>query len=362
MNTHTSARTSACATFSPCTSYTSYLQSIAQYPAICNAELLVMQPVLHTKIWGGHQIEQEFGYDVPAGKIGEAWVIGAHPAGDCVLASGPYAAHTLSHVYAEHPELFGDSTNPAHPQPATFPLLVKIIDAHDDLSIQVHPNDEYAALHENGSRGKSECWYVLKAEPGATIIVGQHAQTKEAFARAVREGAWSELLYEVPVHEGDFFQIEPGRVHAIKNGTLLLETQQSSDITYRVYDYDRKQDDGTLRTLHMKQSLDTIDFTLENPTSGSIPAGNVVYTPDGSCSETTLICSPFYTVKRLILTQQRTLTLHKSWPFLCISVVRGSGTIQGVPVIAGTHMILTARASQLACCGDMCVIVSHIPC
>ncbi len=132
----------------------------------------------------------------------------------------------------ERPELFGGLDGDR------FPLLVKILDATDDLSVQVHPGDVYAAEHENGSLGKTECWYVIDCDDDATIIVGQRAASREELAAAIEEGRWGEVLNEIPIHPGDFFQIDAGTVHAIKRGTVILETQQSSDVTYRLYDYD----------------------------------------------------------------------------------------------------------------------------
>ena len=125
------------------------------------SDLIKLTPIFHEKIWGGRQLETVFGYDIPDGPIGECWAISAHPNGDCQIAEGPYAGHTLSWLWAEHRELFGNCEG------KEFPLLIKILDAKDDLSIQIHPNDEYAAEHENGSLGKTECWYVLDCEPDA---------------------------------------------------------------------------------------------------------------------------------------------------------------------------------------------------
>ncbi|MFR7797819.1 MAG: type I phosphomannose isomerase catalytic subunit, partial [Collinsella sp.] len=162
---------------------------------------------------GGRQLETVFGYDIPEGPIGECWAISAHPNGDCQIAEGPYAGHTLSWLWAEHRELFGNCES------KEFPLLIKILDAKDDLSIQIHPNDEYAAEHENGSLGKTECWYVLDCEPGATIIVGQRAHDRAEAAQMIEEGRWGDMLNVLPIHKGDFFQIDSGTVHAIKTGT-----------------------------------------------------------------------------------------------------------------------------------------------
>ena len=138
-----------------------------------------------------------------------------------------------------------------------FRSLLRSLMQRSDLSIQVHPDNDYAREHENGSLGKTECWYILDSEPGTKIVIGHYAKDKEELKQMVEEKRWKDLIREVPVKKGDFYQIDPGCVHAIKGGTVILETQQSSDITYRVYDYDRKWN-GKLRELHVKQSLDVI--------------------------------------------------------------------------------------------------------
>ena len=233
------------------------------------SDLIKLKPIFHEKIWGGRQLETVFGYDIPDGTIGECWAISAHPNGDCEIEEGTYAGHTLSWLWDNHRELFGGIEG------KEFPLLIKILDAKDDLSIQVHPNDAYAAEHENGSLGKTECWYVLDCDDDATIIVGQRAKDREECAQMIEEGRWGDLLNEVPIHKGDFFQIDSGTVHAIKTGTLILETQQSSDVTYRLYDYDRPGADGKLRPLHIQQSLDCIDFDAQAPTTGTVTAPEI---------------------------------------------------------------------------------------
>lgn len=241
----------------------------AQHHGGMNMSDLIKLTPIFTRRFSGRQLETVFGYDIPEGPIGECWAISAHPNGDCQIAEGPYAGHTLSWLWAEHRELFGNCEG------KEFPLLIKILDAKDDLSIQIHPNDEYAAEHENGSLGKTECWYVLDCEPGATIIVGQRAHDRAEAARTIEDGRWDDMLNVLPIHKGDFFQIDSGTVHAIKTGTLILETQQSSDVTYRLYDYDRPGTDGKLRPLHIEQSLDCIDFNVQAPTDGTVTAPEV---------------------------------------------------------------------------------------
>lgn len=306
--------------------------------------IIEVVPVFKEKIWGGRKLEDEFGYDIPDGPVGECWAISAHPNGDCVIASGEYAGKTLSWLWAEHRELFGGIEGDQ------FPLLVKIIDAKDDLSIQVHPDDAYAGEHENGSLGKKECWYVLSADEGATIVVGQHARSREEFAQMVEEGRWGELLNVIPVKQGDFFQIDPGTVHAIKGGTVVLESQQSSDVTYRVYDYDRRQDDGTLRELHMAQALDIIDYNQEAPEDGSrIDTGEAVQVLESNDS---------YTVELVNVDGELEVPIHHA--FTCVSVVEGEGTLNGSSVAKGSHLLALSACEKLELTGSMTLVTSHL--
>lgn len=310
--------------------------------------IIELVPVFKEKIWGGRKLETEFGYEIPAGSVGECWAISAHPAGDDEIASGEYAGKTLSWLWDEHRELFGNCEGDR------FPLLVKIIDAKDDLSIQVHPDNDYAAEHENGSLGKKECWYVLSAEPGQTIVVGQRAHSREEFAQMVEEGRWSELLNEIPIKAGDFFQIDPGTVHAIKGGTVILESQQSSDVTYRVYDYDRKQDDGTLRPLHMQQALDVIDFDCAPLTSGEVELSGPV---------TTLEQNECYTVDLVRVGEDgcpAELAVETPHPFTCISVIEGEGVVNGREVKKGTHLLALSACDALELSGTMQVVLSYL--
>lgn len=310
--------------------------------------IIELVPVFKEKIWGGRKLETEFGYEIPAGPVGECWAISAHPAGDDEIASGEYAGKTLSWLWDEHRELFGNCEGDR------FPLLVKIIDAKDDLSIQVHPDNDYAAEHEDGSLGKKECWYVLSAEPGQTIVVGQRAHSREEFAQMVEEGRWSELLNEIPIKAGDFFQIDPGTVHAIKGGTVILESQQSSDVTYRVYDYDRKQDDGTLRPLHMQQALDVIDFDCAPLTSGEVELSGPV---------TTLEQNECYTVDLVRVGEDgcpAELAVETPHPFTCISVIEGEGVVNGREVKKGTHLLALSACDALEFSGTMQVVLSYL--
>lgn len=313
-------------------------------------DLIFLEPVLHGKLWGGRRLETDYGYDLPEGPVGECWAISAHPNGDCLIKGGAWDGLHLSDLWRDHRELFGNAEG------EVFPLLIKILDAQDDLSIQVHPDDAYAAEHENGSLGKRECWYILDAREGGDIVVGQRAKDRAEFAAMVAEGRWDDLLNRVPIKSGDFFQIDPGTVHAILGGTLVLETQQSSDVTYRVYDFDRRQPDGTLRELHISQAEDVVDFDVNAPTTGEVTAPQV----DGV---THLVETPNYAVDRIVVAADAPVTYAQPWTFLCVSVVEGAGSVtvggKTHELPKGTHFLAPSACGDLAFAGDMTLIVSH---
>lgn len=315
-------------------------------------DLIFPTPIFHEKIWGGRKLADDFGYEIPDGPIGECWAISAHPNGDCAISGGAWDGMRLSELWDQHRELFGDVEGDR------FPLLIKIIDAKDNLSVQVHPDDAYAAEHENGSLGKRECWYVLAADEGTQIVIGQRAHDRAELAGMIDEGRWDDMLNLVPCHVGDFFPIEPGTVHAIQGGTLILETQQSSDVTYRVYDYDRVGDDGKPRELHIQQSLDVVDYAAQAPASGEVTAPEV----DGV---TELMECPNFVVDRVRVAGEKDVS--QPWPFLCVSVIEGSGTVcaseAGVTheIARGTHFVAPAGCGELSFVGDMTLVTSHLP-
>ena len=307
-------------------------------------ELLFLEPVFKEAIWGGTKLRDSFGYDIPSDTTGECWAISAHKNGDCKIAGGRYDGRYLSQLWEEEPELFGNYPG------SQFPLLIKIIDAKNDLSIQVHPDDAYASEHENGSLGKTECWYVLDCEPGTKIVIGHNAKDKKELEEMIRQGRWDEFIRVTDVKKGDFFQINPGCLHAIKGGTVILETQQNSDITYRVYDYDRLSD-GKPRQLHVEQSIDTIVAPFE-------PAKCDTYTENLQGAEHKhLITCPFYSVDKYDVDGVFTIEFDKY--FTDVSVVEGSGTVNGIPLEKGQHFIVPAGYGKCRFEGVMSLICSN---
>lgn len=213
---------------------------------------LKFEKLYHEKVWGGRDFEL-FRDNLPDGKIGESWDVACHPNGTSVISNGVFKGYKLDNLIKEKGEkILGTKISKDK-----FPLLIKLINASDKLSIQVHPDDKYAGEVENES-GKTEVWYVVEALKGASIIMGtKEKYTKEEFKKAALDGSLEKYLNKVPVKKGDTYLIKSGMIHAICQGVIIAEIQQNSDITYRVYDYNRG------RELHIDKALDVIDFDLK---------------------------------------------------------------------------------------------------
>src|SRR5262245_45219513 len=224
---------------------------------------LILERKLDSRIWGGDMLGAWLGLQRPPAQLAESWQVYEHNR----IAGGPFAGRTLADVTAEYgAALVGARSFERYG--ADFPLLAKFIDAADDLSVQVHPDDAYAHSVEaaTGFHGKTEAWHILRATPGADLIHGLAApSSRAAFATAVAGGELMHLLRRVPAAPGDTIFVPAGTVHAISGGIMLFEIQQKSDLTYRVYDYDRRDAQGRLRELHLDRALDVIDYGEQPP-------------------------------------------------------------------------------------------------
>lgn len=310
---------------------------------------LFLEPVFQERIWGGTALKDQFGYEIPSNHTGECWAISAHPNGPSVVKNGQFAGKTLIQLWDENRELFGGY------QTKVFPLLTKILDANTDLSVQVHPNDEYAGKNENGELGKTECWYIIDCKEGAELIYGHNARTEEELVKMVEDEEWSKLLRRVPVKPGDFFYVPSGTIHALCEGTLVLETQQSSDTTYRVYDYDRTDDKGNKRELHLEKAIDVstvphTDAKLHIETTKVTGADITIYVKE-----------EYFSVYKWDIHGQATFTQDQA--FQLFSVLDGEGSItvdeQAYPVHKGDHFILPAGSGEFTLEGNLSLIVSH---
>ncbi|WP_261806032.1 mannose-6-phosphate isomerase, class I [Lapidilactobacillus luobeiensis] len=316
-------------------------------------EPLFLKPYFQEKIWGGRKLATDWGYQIPDGDIGECWAISAHPHGPSTVENGPYKGLNVAELWDQHKELFGNAPG------KVFPLLTKILDAEASLSVQVHPDDAYAEEHEH-ELGKTECWYVLSAEPNSYLIYGHHAQTRAQLQEMIDQGDWDHLLRKYPVKTGDFVYVPSGTIHALNKGIVVLETQQSSDTTYRLYDYDRVDaKTGKQRDLHLKQSIDVTTVPSHDPEL------HITEKKYGDSYVKTFVqapLSPFFSVYEWRVNGE--LALHRgAAPYTLVSVVAGSGSItcdgQTYDLKKGEHFILPFQIKEWQLNGDLQIIASE---
>lgn len=300
-------------------------------------------PILKERPWGGSQLVEQLGKPNPQGiaRCGESWEIADVSDESSVVLNGFLAGNTL-HELAEvyMGDLLGDSVFERYG--ANFPLLVKLIDAHDDLSIQVHPDDATAQrLH--GCSGKSEMWYVMQAEPGATLISGFSRElSREELQQHIAQCTLPQVLHREAVAAGDALYIPAGRVHAIGGGVLLAEVQQSSDITYRLYDYNRPDQHGRLRQLHVDQALGVLD--LSSTLTAKLPA---------PAPGAPLLRCPHFSINRLQLRQPCTRDLSLTDSFVVYICTQGQASIaisdtHAEPISTGQTLLIPACAKKIS--------------
>ena len=309
-------------------------------------KVLMLEGKFVDKIWGGERLKEDFSYDIESNSVGEYWAVSAMEEFPSLIINGELAGENLIDVYRDNKELFGS------PKAETFPLLVKIIDAKDDLSIQVHPDDKMAKRLEN-SLGKTECWYILN-DNKSSIIYGLNAKDKDEAIKLINERKWEEVLKEVPATKGDFFFVPAGTVHAIKKGCLILEIQQASDVTYRLYDYDRKDKEGKLRDLHIEKSIEAIKLNdVDNKTETSV---------DGDLELTELTNNEFFQVRKYEIKGNK--SFNRASDYLIESVIDGAGELkvdgETYQVKKGDFLILTNMVSSYEFAGDLTIVESNV--
>ena len=269
--------------------------------------MIKLKPVFHEKIWGGTRLREIFDYDIKNSNIGEAWIISAHANGDCIIDSGEFKGKTLSWLYENRRDLFGNIMDPQ------FPLLVKYIDAKDKLSIQVHPDDENARKLENQPLGKTEFWYIVDCENDSEIIIGHQTSSKEEMLRLMQNNEFGKLFKPRPIKKDDFFYIPAGTIHGICENTLILEIQQSSDTTYRLFDYNRLNK-GQLRELHIEKSLEVAEFPHKDINN------KIDIIRNENFELSTLVKERYFTVQRFKIFVEAKLNYNKPFLlFFCLS-------------------------------------------
>ncbi|MBP6332354.1 MAG: class I mannose-6-phosphate isomerase [Aminivibrio sp.] len=279
----------------------------------------LLLPSYKDYLWGGNRLASLFGKKGGPERIAESWELSAHPDGESVIAAGPFRGQTLSAFLESNPGAAGTAVPPGK----EFPLLVKLIDAAQNLSVQVHPDEDYARRNE-GSRGKTEMWYILRSDPGAFLCCGfSRPVTGGEVERRIREGTLADVLRSVPVKPGDVFFIPAGTIHAVGEGIVLAEVQESSNITYRVFDYGRAGADGRPRPLHIGKALDVLRMEEGFPPP---PGGEGEYRPVPG-GKARLLCScPSFTCSVLELNGRLSKTMGNE-SFLSLLCLEGKALL-----------------------------------
>ena len=310
-------------------------------------EPFLLRPAGKDYLWGGTRLKDDFSKDLPMNPLAETWECSTHPDGPSIIASGKYKGQFLADVIKKHPEYLG-----THPKgKAGLPILVKLIDARKDLSVQVHPNDEYAMKYENGSLGKTEMWYVVDAAKDASLIYGfHHDMDRAVLKKSLEEGSVQKYLQKIRIHKDDVFFIFSVTVHAIGKGALIAEIQESSNLTYRLFDYDRVDREGRRRELHIRKALDVIN--LKGSQEPRQPMRVLRYRK-GTASELLCRCKYFQTERMLVNTEcYREMADYQTGEnsFQVLLCIGGCGTLTGresIHFIKGDCIFIPANSIPL---------------
>ena len=307
---------------------------------------IIFENLYYDKIWGGRDLEL-FRDNLPEGNIGESWDVACHPNGMSVVENGRFKGMTFEELIKKH----GDEILGTKIDKEKFPLLIKLINAKDKLSVQVHPNNEYAKKVE-GELGKTECWYVVEAFEGANLVVGTKDCTKEDFIKAIETNKFDDKLNKIPVEKGDFFFVKSGLVHAIGEGVIIAEIQQNSDTTYRVYDYNRG------REIHVEKALDVIDFSLSGENKKGLKAEFEGYT------KTYLSLCDYFAIEKYEITSSVKEESNNEI-FFVFTAVEGNGKIiydnGEIDIKKGDSILIPATLGEYKIEGNITLLKSYVP-
>lgn len=284
----------------------------------------ILRPSGKDYLWGGQRLNTEFEKQIDLDPLAETWECSTHPDGPSIVKTGGFKGQTLSKVISDNPQFLGAR----HSEDKALPILIKFIDAKSDLSVQVHPDDEYAFVYEGGQLGKTEMWYVLDAAKDARLVYGLKKDcTKEQIRESIEKGKLSNLLQSVKVNKDDLFFIEAGTIHAIGAGCLIAEIQENSNLTYRLYDYDRVGKDGKKRELHIDKSLKVAN--LKSSSEPKQPLRVLKYRP-GVAKELLSRCKYFEVYRMLVNTERRQSVTYSSdnLSFRVLLCIKGCGVLK----------------------------------
>ena len=306
--------------------------------------VLFFKAIPRPAIWGHTKVRDFFGYDDFPEGIGQSWSFSAQDGEglSTVCINGEFKGKTLKELWEKHQELFG------HPG-EDFPVIISLVGPEDDLSIQVHPDDEHAQKI-GYKRGKNEAWFFIESDPGASIVYGQKTKNKEELQEMIKQDKWDDIYKKYPVADGNFVYLPAGCLHAMGKGNVVYEIQQSTDITYRFYDYHRKDKDGNERQLHVKQSIDVTTvpykpYDLAKQVEETIENG----------TRKELVSSNYLTLNKYDMTGYNKVKNDK--PFQLVSIIEGQGTVEGKEVKKGDHFVVCSDQKEVDFDGTMTVMI-----
>lgn len=308
----------------------------------------LLKPSGKNYLWGGDRLNYDFSKNIDMSPLAETWECSTHPDGPSFVVGGEHDGKSLIDVLKKHPEYLG-----THPKTnGELPILIKFIDAKKDLSVQVHPDDEYAAKHENGQLGKTEVWYVLDATEDAEIVYGlRHGADADDFRKSIKDGTLEKYLQKVKVKQNDLFFIEAGTIHAIGEGNLIAEIQENSNLTYRLYDYNRVDKNGNLRQLHIDKALDVANL---HASSEPVQPLRVLRYRPGCATEILCRCRYFELHRMLINTERcRQLVGYQadSTAFRVLLCIEGCGCVnfenESISFFKGDCIFVPANSVKL---------------
>lgn len=300
-------------------------------------------PIPRYTIWGGTSCNENFGYtDKFDYGVGQVWAFSAQDQDSTVCMTAPYEGMTLKEMWETHEEIFGNNEG-------IFPLLISLVGPEDHLSIQIHPDTEHAKKL-GFPTGKNEAWYFINTRENGNITYGCNAGSEEEVRRMIAEDRWEEIPKYLPVYPGKFVYVPAGLMHAVRAGNVVYEIQQATDVTYRFYDYKRKDQNGNERKLNLEEAIDCMKF---EPGLDKNDIHPVVEQKD-NLEITTFIRNESFTVTRLVITGD---SLYSTKPYQLASVVLGKGTADGTPVKVGDNFLISA-GSEVALTGNMTILMT----
>ncbi len=296
-------------------------------------KIVKLTPAFKEYIWGGTRLKTEYNKKTELETVAESWELSAHKDGESTVDGIPFSQYVT-------PEMLGKNAHRFE----YFPILIKFIDAKDNLSVQVHPDDNFA-LENEGEYGKTEMWYIMDCDKDSFLYYGfKRTVTKSEYKAAIENGTLCELLNAVPVKKGDVFFIPAGTVHAIGKGILICEIQQNSNTTYRVYDYNRRDKDGNTRPLHIEKALE-VSTLKKSPEINRV--GNIL----AECE--------YFKVQKLTVSEKADVKVNTD-SFMSLIIISGNGTVDGIPVTKGDSLFAPAGNGTINVLGDLEIIISTI--